>query len=183
MTNDWPYPAAVDSGGAKHLFAGLRMPALALPATDGTPLDLSAKVGLTVLFVYPWTGRAGLSNPPGWDDIPGAHGSTPEAEGFRDHHADFGALDASIAGLSGQDTAHQSELAARLRLPFPVLSDAGFRFADALDLPRFRAGAETYLERLSLIVRDGRLVRLFYPVQRPPAHAAEVLAWLRSSRS
>lgn len=183
MTTEWPYLAAVDSGGAKHLVPGLAMPAIALPATDGTQIDLSTKAGLSVLFVYPWTGRAGLPNPPRWDDIPGAHGSTPEAEGFRDRHAEFKALGATIFGLSSQDTAHQSELAARLALPFRILSDRDFRFADALQLPRFKAGGKTYLERLTLVVRDGRLERLFYPVPVPPGHAAEVLAALKASRS
>jgi peroxiredoxin len=141
----------------------------------------TSRPGLTVLFVYPWTGRPGLSNPPGWDDIPGAHGSTPEAEGFRDLQGSFAALGVSIFGLSGQDTAHQRELVARLKLPFPILSDAGFAFADALGLPRFKAGDEIYLERLTIFIRDGRIAHVFYPVHPPPSHAAGVLAWLKSS--
>lgn len=178
MTANWPFPAPIDRGGADHLTPGTAMPGVALPATTGAAVDLRALPGLSVVFVYPWTGRPGLSNPPGWDDIPGAHGSTPEAEGFRDVHEKFTALGARIFGLSGQDTPHQSELAARLELPFAILSDAGFRLADALSLPRFEAGSETYLERLTLIVRDGRIVRVFYPVHPPPSHASEVLDWL-----
>ena len=48
----------------------------------GEPVNLARRPGRAIVFVYPWTGRAGVANPPDWDDIPGAHGSTPETEGF-----------------------------------------------------------------------------------------------------
>jgi peroxiredoxin len=176
----WPYPAPIDTGGARHLVPGLPLPQVLLSAGDGTAVDLSRERGLLVVFVYPWTGRPGLANPPRWDEIPGAHGSTPEAEGFRDLHSKFVAQGARVIGLSGQDSAHHRELTGRLRLPFPLLSDEGFRFADALDLPRFETGGTRYLERLTIVARDGRIAKVFHPVHPPDLHAAEVLAWLRA---
>ena len=71
------------------LAPGARLPPLALPATDGGMIDIAALPGRSLVMVYPWTGRPGRPNPPNWDEIQGAHGSTPELEGFRDRHADF----------------------------------------------------------------------------------------------
>lgn len=163
---------------ARHLTPGTALPRIALIATGGTQICLAALPGRSIVVVYPWTGRPGLPDPPGWDDIPGAHGSTPELEGFRDLMRRFTAYGAHVFGLSGQDTAHQREAVARLRLPFPLLSDRHAAFADALRLPRFTAGAETYLTRLTLVVRNGRIETVFDPVSDPAGHAAQVLSWL-----
>jgi len=127
------------------------------------------------VFVYPWTGRPGLPNPPRWDDIPGAHGSTPEAEGFRDAHDAFRDLGFGVFGLSGQTTADQQEFAARMHLPFPLLSDAAGTLRTALALPGFESGGVTYLKRLTFVLRDGRIERTVYPVHPPHTHASELL--------
>jgi peroxiredoxin len=94
-------------GAAGALAPGIALPAMALPATDGKAIDLAAVPGRSVVIVYPWTGRPGHPNPPGWDDIQGAHGSTPELEGFRDHHADFKRLGIQLFGVSRQTTDYQ----------------------------------------------------------------------------
>lgn len=174
----WRYPAPVDDGEARHLVPGTVVADVALPATTGENVQLAAVPGLCVVFVYPWTGRPGLANPPDWDSIPGAHGSTPEAEGFRDLHSEFAAEGAEVFGLSTQECAYQQELAQRLVLPFRLLSDAALAFADAVSLPRFSTGGVTYLKRLTLVIQDGRLAHVFYPVHPPDTHAATVLDWL-----
>jgi len=163
---------------AADLKLGIVLSPLALLATDGGTIDIAALPGRSLVMVYPWTGRPGRPNPPNWDDIQGAHGSTPELEGFRDRHADFLTLGIRLFGLSRQTTDYQRELAARLALPFPILSDAEGRFAGALRLPSFTTGGEIYLKRLTLAVKDGRIERAFYPVADPAGHAAEVLSWL-----
>jgi peroxiredoxin len=172
----------VDDGAAAHLVPGLALPDVALASTDGAIVKPADVPGLAIFFVYPWTGRPGLPNPPRWDDIPGAHGSTPEAEGFRDLYAKFSAAGTRVYGISGQDTGHQREFALRMKLPFPLLSDSHLAFADALMLPRFETGGEMYLSRLTIAARAGRVVNVFYPVHPPDLHAAEVLAWVRSAR-
>lgn len=174
----WPFPAPQDDGAAVHLVAGTRIADVALASTQGGTINLAMRGGPAVVFIYPWTGRPGLANPPGWDDFPGAHGSTPEAEGFRDSADRFSALGATVFGLSTQATDYQREFAERLRLPFALLSDERFAFADALSLPRFETGGVTYLARLTLVVHSGRIVKMFYPVHPPDRHAAEVLDWL-----
>ncbi len=167
-----------DDGGARHLRRGLPLPDIDLPTTAGRSVSLASAPGLAVVYCYPWTGRPGLPNPPDWDDIPGAHGSTPEAEGFRDLHAGFQQLNAAVYGLSTQSTDYQRELVERLGLPFELVSDEDFAFQRALALPTFATGGVTYLKRLTLAIRDGRVERVYYPVPLPGAHAREVCAWL-----
>src|SRR5436189_3813286 len=138
-------PVPVDDGAASHL-PGRAMPALSLPATDGRLVALEALgSGRTVIYVYPMTGRPGVDLPPGWDDIPGARGCTPESCGFRDHHAELADLGASVLGLSAQPFEDQREFAERERIPYPVLSDPELRLGEAIGLPTFDvAGMRLY---------------------------------------
>jgi peroxiredoxin len=149
-----------------------------LPATVGDPVNLARRSGRAIVYCYPWTGRPGVANPEGWDAIPGAHGSTPETEGFRDLYLGFRQVGCEIFGLSTQTSAYQRELALRLDVPFPFLSDASFALQRALSLPTFRTGGVTYLKRLTLAIKDGAIERVYYPVHPPAAHAREVCAWL-----
>ncbi len=177
---DWSaIPAPQDDGAAAHL-PGQSLPALALPATNGGAVDLSALPGLTVLYIYPMTGRPGVALPDGWDAIPGARGCTPQSCAFRDHFAELrGAGVDHLFGLSTQDGAWQGEAAERLHLPFALLSDAELRFADALSLPRFEAEGRVLLKRMSLFLRDGRIEDVIYPVFPPDRNAEWVLERLR----
>jgi peroxiredoxin len=172
-------PVPVDDGAAAHL-PGRALPSLRLPATRGGEVDLGALRGRTVLYIYPRTGVPGEPLPTGWDSIPGARGCTPEACSFRDHHADLSAAGASVVlGLSAQPAAEQAEAAERLRLPFPLLSDPAVQLGAALDLPTFGVDGMTLYKRLTLVVDDGVIEHVFYPVFPPDRHAEEVLGWLR----
>lgn len=180
---DWSdIPAPRDDGACDHL-TGMAWPSLALPGTDGQGHDLSRLPGRAVVYAYPRTGRPGVANPEGWDAIPGARGCTPQSCAFRDHADDLRAAGAGhVFGLSTQDTAYQAEAAARLHLPFPLLSDARLDLARALRLPVFEAGGETLLKRMALVLREGVIETVFYPVFPPDRNAADVLAWLRGAR-
>ena len=173
-------PVPQDDGGARHL-AGMKLPGLALAATSGGTVDLARLGGRTVLYIYPRTGVPGVDLPPGWDDIPGARGCTPQSCGFRDHFAELKALGvAHLFGLSSQDTAYQREAAERLHLPFPILSDSTLALARALSLPTFAVAGMTLLKRMALVIDDGVIGKVFYPVFPPDKSAAEVVAWLRA---
>ena len=174
----WPWPAPIDDGGAAHLTAGTKAPAIALPSTSGAPVSLATLPGRSILFVYTWTGRPGLPNPAGWDDLAGAHGSTPQLEGIRNLASSFASLDTAVYALSTQSHGWQQELVQRLDLNFPLLSDEQLAFADALRLPRFETGGDNYLRRLTLSIADGMIDWVFYPVHPPDTHARDVLAWL-----
>jgi peroxiredoxin len=173
-------PVPQDDGAADHL-PGAAMPPLVLLDTGGNEVVLDRLgPGRTVVYLYPLSGRPGVDLPDGWDAIPGARGCTPEACGFRDHHADLQAAGArAVYGLSSQSTDYQAELADRLGLPFPILSDPDLALAEALALPTFEADGERLFSRLTMVVTDGRIERAFYPIFPPDQHAAEVLGWLR----
>jgi peroxiredoxin len=172
-------PAPVDDGACAHL-VGMRMPHVVLDATLGAPVDLAAlPAGRTVLFAYPRTGQPGVALPDGWDAIPGARGCTPQNCTFRDNHAAFTALGAGVLALSTQITAYQREMAERLHLPYPVLSDAAFALTDALRLPTFEADGMRLLRRATLVIGDGVIEHVFYPVFPPDRSAEPVLDWLR----
>jgi peroxiredoxin len=173
-------PAPVDDGRARHL-TGVKLPDLALPATGGGKVNLAKLKGRTVVYVYPRTGVPGVDAPSGWDQIPGARGCTPQSCGFRDHFAELRALGvAQVFGLSTQDTGYQQEATDRLHLPFPILSDAELNLATSLHLPIFMTSGMTLLARMALVIEDGTIVKVFYPVFPPDKSAEEVIAWLRS---
>jgi peroxiredoxin len=175
-------PAPQDDGRARHL-TGLKLPSVTLPATSGEPVNLAKLKGRTVLYVYPRTGVPGVDPPPGWDMIPGARGCTPQSCGFRDHFAELKKLGvAQVYGLSTQDTAYQREAAERLHLPFPILSDNELDFARAIFLPMFVTSGMTLLARMALVIDDGVIKKVFYPVFPPDKNAEEVIAWLRENR-
>jgi peroxiredoxin len=174
-------PAPQDDGAAKHL-AGTMMPDIPLPATDGQSVNLSKLKGRTVLYIYPRTGVPGVDLPPGWDGIPGARGCTPQSCGFRDHFAELKRLGvAQLYGLSTQDTAYQQEAVNRLHLPFAILSDEKLALTKAMNLPTFVTSGMTLLKRMALVIDDGVIGKVFYPVFPPDKSAADVVAWLRSA--
>ena len=175
-------PAPQDDGGARHL-SGAKLPDIALPATDGTAINLSKLNGRTVVYVYPRTGVPGIDPPDGWDQIPGARGCTPQSCSFRDHFDELKRLGvAQLFGLSTQDTAYQAEAATRLHLPFAVLSDEKLALTRALKLPTFSTAGMTLLKRMAFVIDDGVISKVFYPVFPPDKNAAEVIAWLQRSR-
>jgi peroxiredoxin len=172
-------PAPEDDGAAAHL-PGKQMPDLRLPSTAGTDIDLN-QPGTLVLYVYPRTGKPGEPLPPGWDDIPGARGCTPESCAFRDLNEEIEAQGAHVHGLSAQSLADQHEFAERVQLPYAILSDPQLELAKALDLPTFQTAGMTLYKRLTLIARDGRIEHVFYPVFPPDRNAADVLEYLQGN--
>jgi peroxiredoxin len=175
-------PVPVDDGACDHL-PGMPLPLLPLPATDGSMVDLSMLPGRSVLYVCPRTGRPDQPLPTGWDDIPGARGCTPQSCAYRDRAADLGILGARVFGLSTQDTAYQQEVVARLHLPFLLLSDERLELKTALSLPTFEVDGMMLIKRLTLIIGDGAIETVFYPVFPPDVDAANVTAWLRAHQT
>ena len=157
-------PEPIDDGACDHLI-GMSLPDISLPATTGGEVNLFRQAGTIVVYIYPMTGRPGVALPQGWDDIPGARGCTPQSCAYRDAYQSIREAGADgLYGLSSQDTAWQSELAGRLHLPFPVLSDAALHFATALSLPTFTVEAKALIKRLTLIARRGQIEAAHYPV-------------------
>lgn len=175
-------PVPVDDGACAHL-PGTDVPSVTLQSTQSGLLDVAevARNGRIVFFFYPRSGRPDEPPIPGWDDIPGARGCTPQSCAFRDHFGEFEEFGVRVFGVSAQDAEYQREFAERTHLPYPLLSDAAFTLTDALRLPTFEAGGMRLIKRLTLVVSYGRIEKVFYPVFPPDKNADEVLAYLRSA--
>jgi peroxiredoxin len=184
MATDWNWlpsdlPVPEDDGAADHL-PGMELPELALPVAGGAGAFDLRRDGLLVAFVYPRTGTPGQPNPPGWDDIPGARGCTPQSCAFRDRHFALTTLGATVVGVSAMDPAEQAAFAEREQLPYPLLNDGPLRLRDELGLPTFEVCGMTLYKRLALVAREGRIEKVFYPVFPPDRNASDVEAWLRA---
>ena len=174
-------PVPKDDGAANHL-PGMKMPSLGLPATDGSLVDLSTLKGRTVVYAYPRTGQPGKTLPTGWDAIPGARGCTPQSCSFRDHFAELQKAGVRhLYGLSTQSSDYQREAAERLHLPFKILSDESLALSRALRLPTFKVDNMELIRRLTLVIDNGTITHVFYPVFPPDKSAGEVLAWLHTT--
>lgn len=180
---DWSkIPAPEDDGAAAHL-VGMTIPPVSLRATNHTVVVLSELEGRTVVFAYPRTGEPGkISLVDDWDMIPGARGCTPQTCAFRDLFAELKAAGAKhVFGLSTQSNDYQTEMASRLHLPFPVLSDEKLELVEALNLPVMEAAGLTLIKRLALVIDDARITHVFYPVFPPDRNAGDVLEWLKAN--
>jgi peroxiredoxin len=182
-TPDWStIPAPRDDGATRHL-VGAHMAPVRLQATSGESVDLSALRGRTIVYAYPRTGKPGVENPDGWDMIPGARGCTPQTCSFRDHFAELQALGVDqMFGLSTQDSAYQREAAARLHLPFALLSDEHLELTRAMHLPTFETSGMVLLKRFTLVIDNGAVAHVFYPVFPPDRSASDVIRWLSDRR-
>jgi peroxiredoxin len=182
---DWSLiPAPEDDGGAAHL-VGKAVPPVTLRATDDSAVTLAELAGRTVVFGYPRTGEPGkIALVDDWDMIPGARGCTPQTCAFRDLYAELKAAGAQhVFGLSTQDNVYQSEMATRLHLPFPVLSDDRLQLTQALRMPTMQVAGLTLLKRIALVIDDGIIRHVFYPVFPPDRNAGDVLQWLKANRA
>ena len=172
-------PIPVDDGLAAHL-EGLQLPDVSFASTSGELVNLSRYQHKLVIYVYPLTGRPDVALPEGWDEIPGARGCTPQACDFSNHYQELQALNAVVFGLSSQSTGYQSELKSRLHLPFDLLSDSDFLLRNTLSLPTFKVNELLLYKRLTLIVEQAIIKKVFYPVFPPDKNARQVIDWLRS---
>ena len=178
LPTDLPIPQ--DDGAADHL-VGMRLPAISLGATNASRFNLGESKGRLVIYCYPMTGQPNVPLPEGWDQIPGARGCTPQSCSFRDHYQEMRDLGADVVGLSVQSTEYQKEMADRLHLPFPVLSDAGYQFQQALRLPTFAAAGMTLLKRITLIANDGVIEAVHYPIFPSDSDPAWVMDYLKNN--
>lgn len=174
-------PEPEDDGGADHL-VGSSVPSVSLPATDGTEVDLSATSGMVVVYCFPKMGRtAAEPDPDGWEEIPGAYGCMEEACSFRDHYRELVDLGVTeVFGLSLQSSGHQQDAHSRVEPPYEFLSDSDRELTGHLRLPTFEVEGERFNKRLTLVVEDGRIEHVFYPVFPPDEHAEEVIRWLET---
>lgn len=105
------------------------------------------------------------------------------ARGWRDYEAELGELGYEVVGVSAQSAKVQAQFAGDWLLGFTLLSDKGLLMADLLGLPTRRgSGGEQVYDALTVLIRDGRISRVFYPVDESACDAAIVTASIRTRR-
>jgi peroxiredoxin len=178
-------PTPVDDGACHHL-TGMQVPSVELRSTANRYVNLAEMTEQRVIvYCYPRTGVpdkepfGGLEE---WNAIPGARGCTPQSCAFRDQFSRLQPLNTLLFGLSTQSTEYQQEMVERLRLPFEVLSDSELALTKALRLPTFEFESMTLTKRLTFIIENGRISKVFYPVFPPDKNAEEVIKWLSAER-
>jgi peroxiredoxin len=89
---------------------------------------------------------------------------------------------AEVFGLSTQTPGYQKEMATRLHVPFAVLSDSDLKLTKTLQLPTFSVQGMTLIKRLTLVIRQQHIEKVFYPVFPPDKHGEQMVAWLKRAR-
>jgi len=180
LPDDLPQPE--DDGKAKHL-EGMDIPLVSLESTNGEFSTKTFQKGNYILFCYPMTGKPDIELPKGWNDIPGARGCTPENLVFKQLYLDFKDLNVTIYGISTQSIDDQNEMAQRLQIPFEVISDENHLLTKALNLPTMSVENILMIKRITLVIQDGTIKKVFYPVFPPNKHPNDVLQWVKESLS
>jgi len=173
-------PVPVNDGLCNHLL-GMHLPDISLVSTEDEWVQLANLKGVVVFYCYPMTGRPDIAHPDGWEDIPGARGCTPQSCSFRDHYKELSKLNVSVYGVSVQSSDYQKEVRNRLHLPYSLLSDSDQKLKSALCLPILTVANMSLLKRVTFIVNNGVIVKVFYPVFPPDRNADDVLDYLTNS--
>ena len=182
LTVDWKsLPIPEDDGAASHL-EGMRMPNLRLPSVEGSihyPVP-----GIVVLYVFPMMARPGHELPSGWNEFPGARGCTPQSCAFKKSHEIILASGAdAVHGLSCQPLDCLAEAKHRLALPYDLISDSEMILKEHLSLPSFSLGGNVYYKRMTLVIIDGLIRKVFYPVFPPDENPGDVISFLTDPES
>ncbi|MDM5147527.1 peroxiredoxin [Candidatus Persebacteraceae bacterium Df01] len=173
-------PVPEDDGACAHL-EGMCFPLLSFETTEGS-IVLAKLPKTTVVYIYPRS-SADSVDPEGWDAIPGARGCSPQGCAFRDHQLELSTLGASVFGLATQDVSYLRSEVARLHLPFPLISDSQLQLKEALNIPilEMKVNGASFYKRITLILRERHIVKVFYPVFPPDKNAENVIEWLKGN--
>ena len=129
------------------------------------------------------TGRPDKPLPENWDNIPGARGCTLENCSFRDHYDELIKLNAVPIGITTQSIYDIKEMTKRLMINYDILSDSNLKFVKLLKLPTFFINNQAYIKRLTIVVNNYKIIKVFYPIFPPDKHIVEVLDWLKKNNS
>ena len=163
-------PVPEDDGACKHLL-NTSVPSVSLANQDGNLLKLKRNDTFRIiLYCFPMTGHPKKHLPTGWDDIPGARGCTPQTCSFRDHYDDLIKLNALPIGLSTQSVEDLKEMTNRLKIPYDVVSDSELNYSKLMNLPTFKIKEFVFIKRLTLIIEQSVIIKVFYPIFPPDLH-------------
>jgi len=177
----WNLPQPKDDGTTNHLL-GRNIPDIILPSTKDSFLDLSninRKYG--ILYFFPMMAMPEKDLPSGWNEIPGARGCTPQNISFSKHNVELEKFDAISIGISSQPIYELEQLYSLRKLSQILVSDNKLEFQKRLNVPTFDVDDKTMYKRLTLIVKEYKIIKVFYPVFPPDRHIFKILEWLEKN--
>lgn len=155
---------------------GLSIPPLVLAGFPQEPLDLGRLAAARPLVVYIYPGSR--SSPADGEQTPLLDAAQHRV--FCARQRDLEARNYNVLGISSQSTTAQKQSALADRLTQRLLSDPELQLAHGLDLPTFALDGASWYQRLTLLVREGRIEKAFFPVASAGRSAAQVIAWMQA---
>ena len=181
LPNDLPKP---DNDGACDHLLGMMVPSITLPSTKGDSLDVcNSDMSFAVMYFFPMMAVPEKSLPEGWNDVPGARGCTPQNITISHHIQDLQKYDAKTFGISTQPIEELTMLSNLRKFSQPLISDSSLKFREKLGIPTFKVENKIMYKRLTLIVCEFKIIKVFYPVFPPDKHILEILEWLENNSS
>ena len=146
-----------------------KIPTFSLPATGGTPFDLAAQAGKTVvIYFYPK------------DSTPGC---TTQGQNFRDRHDQFAAANAVILGISRDSLKSHENFKTKQAFPFELGSDADEAVCNLFGVikQKMMYGKQCRgIERSTFVIGGQGVLRREWRGVKVPGHVEEVLAFAQS---
>ena len=173
-------PIPENDGTTNHLL-GRQIPDIILPSTKDSFFDLSnidRQYG--ILYFFPMMTIPGKDLPLHWNDIPGARECTPQNISFSENNTTLEEFDAISIGISSQPIYDLEQLVSKRKLSQILVSDSKLEFQKRLNIPMFNVEDKKMYKRLTLIVKDSKIIKVFYPIFPPDKHIFEILKWLES---
>ena len=146
-----------------------KIPNFSLPATGGTPFDLAAQAGKTVvIYLYPK------------DSTPGC---TTEGQNFRDRHDQFVAANAVILGISRDSLRAHENFKCKQEFPFELGSDADEKVCQQFGVIKEKMMYGKLcrgIERSTFVIDKAGKLRREWRAVKVAGHAQEVLDFVNT---
>ena len=171
-------PVPENDNQTSHLL-GRQISEIILPSTQNSFFDFSV-IGkkYAILYFFPQMGIPGKDLPQGWNDIPGARGCTPQNISINKHLKELVKYSAIPIGISTQPIAELEQLSSLRNLSQILVSDNKLEFQKQLNVPVFTVDGNTMYKRLTLVIKNSKIIKVFYPVFPPDKHIFDILEWL-----
>mgnify|MGYP001259634754 FL=1 len=181
-TKSMKYQPIPDSRAINDKLLNITIPSISLPNQTGNLLKLNRDDTFRLVFYfYSMTGHPKKKLPEGWSKIPGAEGCTLENSIFRDNYENLIELNALPIGISTQTIDEIRDMTDYLGIKYDVLSDFNLLCVKKLSLPTFSIGDKIFIKRISIIVENNIIKKVFYPIVSINKHIDEVLKWLKKN--
>ena len=178
LPNNLPKPS--DDKKYDHLI-GMTIPNIILTSTKGE-IDLcKINTKYLILYFFPMMSIPEKTLPSGWNDIPGARGCTPQNITINEHIKDLQEYDVRVCGISTQPIDELTELSLLRKFSQPLISDNNLKFQEKMQIPTFDIESKIMYKRLTMIVKNSKIIKVFYPVFPPDKHIFEILEWFETN--